>query len=341
MFRKTVVVLFLISISLDVSAQNCDAGCQMEQARIAQENSIIFWEEFNRDLDARNERRNAQLGNDNANRTQNWWGAISVNSQSGAWFWVANNLSTNDALQNVKKACPDDQCIPLAIFRNTCVAAANNSAGSLFWADDIKQGIASKKAVEKCQTQNINDHSCKVPKDNVACSGYNYSKWQGKASNFNRGGLIGVMSPKLMGIPDIKPPEVIYDPRMLDFTAQTMAFKSKDAGASVNQKQPLWMAVSISPSSGKMGMTIGITEEIAKANANKECGTADCLSILSFQGDSCTAMGSGMNAAGQSLLFMKVGDTEQTAKTNTIKECKNFGSTNCIVHAAQCHDLTP
>lgn len=341
MFKKLFPLLLVVGVALDANAQYCDAGCQVEQTRIAQENSRIFWEDYYRDLDIRIQRRAQKIGNDNANRTQNWWGAISVNVQSGAWFWVANNLSAGDALQNIKKACVDNQCIPLAIFRNTCVAAASNSGGGLFWADDTKQGIASKKALEKCKTYDPTDRSCTVPKDNVACSGYNYSKWQGKASNFNRGGLIGMMSPKLMGIPDVKPPDVIYDPRMLDFTAQALSLKSRTDGASITQNQPLWMAISLSPSSSKMGMTLGITEKIAKANASKECGAPDCQSILSFQGDACTAMGFGKNANGQSLLFMEIGSSEQLARDNTMKACKNFGSKNCQVYEAQCHDLTP
>ncbi|MEO8000808.1 MAG: DUF4189 domain-containing protein [Arenimonas sp.] len=147
-----------------------------------------------------------------------------------------------------------------------------------------------------------------------------------------------MMSPKLMGIPDLQPPEVIYDPAMVDFTSQPAALKLMASGATA--LQPLWMAISLSPRSD-MGMKVGVTKAIAEANAKKECGASDCQILLSFQGDSCTAMGSGKSTAGQSFIYMELGATEQEAKKNTLKKCKDTNSVSCEIHVAQCHDLTP
>ncbi len=113
------------------------------------------------------------------------------------------------------------------------------------------------------------------------------------------------------------------------------------AAAAAAEHQLLWMATALSPSNSNMDIGIAATEAAAKADSIKNCAASDCIVILSFQGDSCTAFGSGKNAAGQSLVFLKNAPTEQAAKSKTIDSCKSFGAKGCEIHMSQCHDLTP
>ena len=142
----------------------------------------------------RRQQRQAALNDDDFNRTADWWRVISVNVHTGAWGNALQRGSGAQAMQDVKKVCQDKDCALLALFRNTCVPGVTNVAGSAFWADDVKPRTALNLAMKKCKLDPASGRSCEAPKDFNVCSGYAYQKYDGKLSNYNRGGLIGVLA---------------------------------------------------------------------------------------------------------------------------------------------------
>ena len=128
----------------------------------------------------RRQQRQAALNDDDYNRTSDWWGAISVDVRTGVWGNALQRSSGAQAMQDVKQVCPDIDCALLALFRNTCVAGVTNSAGSAFWADDVKPSKALNLAMKKCKLDPASGRSCEAPKDFNVCSGYRYQKYDGK-----------------------------------------------------------------------------------------------------------------------------------------------------------------
>lgn len=353
---KLKIYTVLAALTLLVTHANADdvsdriqAGQRQEQrdqeAMQAQENSAQFWADYEVQLEADHQRRQAALGADNNNRAQDWWGSIAVNLASGAGVWNANHLSGGNSLKEMQNYCQQNDCELVAVFKNTCIAAAKNSQGSLFWADDVKEDVAIKNATGKCRLDKASGASCKTSKDLVACSGYNYQKYRGKLSNFNRGGLIGVMWPKFSGIPEVQPSGVIYKPAAVLLTAQARSLRDADAisvaKAMEEGKEILhWSAIATSES-GSLGLGLGITEAIAKADAMKKCASPACTVNKSYRGDICISAVSGNSVDGVAKGAMDALKTKELVEEALMSGCKSRGWLNCKIMVTQCIDATP
>jgi hypothetical protein len=314
-----------------------------QEMRQAQANEAQFWADYENQLAADHQRRQAALGADNSNRAQDWWGSMAVNSETGIGAWNANHLSGSDSLQEIQNYCQHNACNVVAVFKNTCVAAAQNSKGALFWADDVKEDIAVKNAIGKCKLDQAVGTSCKASKDLVACSGYNYQKYRGKLSNFNRGGLMGVIWPKFSGIPEVQPPGVIYKPSVAMLTSQTesspdieTAFVAQVA-TDAKKSEPRWAAMA-SSQSGEFGLGLAVTESIAKADALRKCAAPDCAVRKSYQGNICIAAVTGSTADGKEVGGMDALETKELAEATVLNGCKASGWLNCKVIISECID---
>ena len=294
----------------------------------------------------RRQQRQAALNDDDFNRSADWWGAISVNVHTGAWGNALQRNSGAQAMQDVKAVCPDKDCALLALFRNTCVAGVTNAAGSAFWADDVKPGAALNLAMKKCKLDPASGRSCEAPKDFNFCSGYAYQKYEGKLSNYNRGGLLGVLAPGLKNIPDLAAPEVFYNPGLVQFTGQTNRVRagSADAALSANSRlqtaqtlPPLWGAIATGKTG--LGMGMGLTKEIAQADALKKCA-GDCVIKFSYEGDICIASGTGTTADGRVVSGIDAAKTKALVEASVHKSCAAQGMV-CTIASVDCLDLTP
>jgi hypothetical protein len=329
-----------------------EQGYQMQQQQ--QADADAYWAENGAAImaaEAENRaRRQAALNDDDANRTSDWWGAISVNVRTGAWGNALQRTSGAQAMADVKEVCPDADCALLALFRNTCVAGVTNAAGSAFWADDVKPRKALNAATKKCRADPASGRSCEAPKDFNVCSGYAYQKYDGKLSNYNRGGLIGVLAPGLSNIPDLAPAQVIYNPSLVQFTAQTSAVRTTGADAALAANQSLqeggalpllWGAIATGQAGGALGLGMGISEDIAKADAVKKCAVSDCVIQTSYQGDICIAVVTGKNAQGNDISAMDAQKTKAEVEAKLLDGCVDKGITGCKIKMMECMDLTP
>jgi hypothetical protein len=214
------------------------------------------------------------------------------------------------------------------------VAGVTNAAGSAFWADDVKPRKALNAATKKCRADPASGRSCEAPKDFNVCSGYAYQKYDGKLSNYNRGGLIGVLAPGLSNIPDLAPAQVIYNPSLVQFTAQTSAVRTTGADAALAANQSL-------QEGGALGLGMGISEDIAKADAVKKCAVSDCVIQTSYQGDICIAVVTGKNAQGNDISAMDAQKTKAEVEAKLLDGCVDKGITGCKIKMMECMDLTP
>lgn len=254
-------------------------------------------------------------------------------------------LSAAQAMQDVKAVCPEQDCALLALFRNTCVAGVTNAAGSAFWADDVKPRTALSVAMKKCKADPASGRSCTAPKDFNVCSGYAYQKYEGKLSNYNRGGLVGVLAPGLRNIPDLAAPEVFYNPSLLQFTGQTHQVRaaSVDAVLATNTAMqntgaipPLWGAIALGKQG--MGMGMGISEQVAQADALKKCD-GECVIKFSFEGDFCMASATGKKADGSVVSGIDAAKTKALVEASVHKSCAEQGM-ECTIASVDCLDLT-
>jgi hypothetical protein len=89
-----------------------EQGYQMQQQQ--QADADAYWAENGAAImaaEAENRaRRQAALNDDDANRTSDWWGAISVNVRTGAWGNALQRNSGAQAMADVKEVCPDADC---------------------------------------------------------------------------------------------------------------------------------------------------------------------------------------------------------------------------------------
>lgn len=319
----------------------------MQQQQQAQ--SDAYWAENGAAIMAadaqRRQQRQSALNEDDYNRTTDWWGAISVNVHTGAWGNALQRSSGAQAMQDVKAVCPEKDCALLALFRNTCVAGVTNAVGSAFWADDPKPRTALNLAMKKCKADPASRNSCEAPKDFNVCSGYAYQKYEGKLSNYNRGGLVGVLAPGLRNIPDLAAAEVFYNPSLLQFTGQTHQVRAASADSALatnNAVQnngampPLWGAIALGMQG--IGMGMGITEEIAQADALKKC-EGECAIKFSFEGDFCIATGSGKKADGSVVDGIDAAKTKELVEASVHKRCAERGM-ECTITSLDCLDLT-
>jgi Domain of unknown function (DUF4189) len=292
-----------------------------------------------------------QISVDNANRVRDWWGAYSLNLATGATSWGTHYDSAKEAMQGAQATCANDRCSVLSLFRNTCVASAIDDQGRMFWADHVKPKTAQRDALTKCKAEGA-AKSCQASKNLIACSGYAYQKYDGKLSNFNRGGLLAVIAPKTAGIPDVAAAQVMYNPTLVMFTAQspalrTSAFESVLAAALDGKPRTLWGAVATGDSS--MGLGMGITSEIAKADALKKCtvqartrkvDAASCAARTSIQGDFCLAIATGIKPDGKTHSVMDARKDQAMTETSVLDACDK-AARNCKLSAVtQCVDLT-
>ena len=294
----------------------------------------------------RRQQRQAALNDDDYNRTSDWWGAISVDVRTGVWGNALQRSSGAQAMQDVKQVCPDKDCALLALFRNTCVAGVTNSAGSAFWADDVKPSKALNLAMKKCKLDPASGRSCEAPKDFNVCSGYRYQKYDGKLSNYNRGGLIGVFAPGLSNIPDLAAPEVFYNPGLVQFTGQSNNVRTGSAEAALSSNKqiqsagampPLWGAIATGQSG--LGLGMGLTEAIAQADALKKC-EGDCVIKFSYEGDICIATGTGKTSDGRLVTGIDAAKTKELVEASVHKTCAERGM-ECTIASVDCLDLTP
>jgi hypothetical protein len=324
-----------------------EQGYQMQQQ---QAKADAYWAENGEAImaaEAENRaRRQAALNNDDANRISDWWGAISVNVRTGVWANALHRASGAQAMADVKEVCPEADCALLGLFRNTCVAGVTNAAGSAFWADDVKPRKALAAAMKKCRTDPASGKSCEAPKNFDVCSGYAYQKYDGKLSNYNRGGLIGVLAPGLSNIPDLAKPKVIYNPGLVQFTAQPNSLRMAGAEAALASNRalhsagahpPLWGAIAVGTAG--MGMGMGITQAIANADAMKKC-TGECAIKFSFEGDACIAVGTSKSPDGKESSGIDVAKTKALVEASVKKTCAERGIA-CTIASIECLDLTP
>jgi Domain of unknown function (DUF4189) len=335
-------------VNADEVSDRIQAGQRQDQRdqdmRQAQESSAQFWADYEIQFEADYQRRQAALGADDDNRAQDWWGAIAVNLASGAGAWNANHLSGGNSLKEIQRYCEQNDCELVAVFKNTCVAAAQNLLGSLFWADDVKEDLAIKNATAKCRLDKASGTSCKTSKDHVACSGYQYQKYRGKLSNFNRGGLLGVIWPKFSGIPAVQPASVIYKPAAVLLTLQARSLRDADAISATHSMEAgknitVWGAMATSESGG-FGLGLGITEAIAKADALKKCANPACAVNKSYQGGICVAAVSGNSVDGKAVGAVDALKTKELAENAVMNGCKARGWLNCKIIVTQCVDGT-
>lgn len=71
------------------------------------------------------------------------WGAIAINTNSGAWAWVVNHPTATTARQIALARC-NGNCNRVLTFRNSCAAYALAANGGWGWS----QGYADRAGAE-------------------------------------------------------------------------------------------------------------------------------------------------------------------------------------------------
>lgn len=314
-----------------------------------QQQSNQYWEKYWANQaaaqQAYNEARIQALSHDDFSRTADWWGAIGVHMQTGAWSWNAGHSNGRAAYTQIMEDCPKGNCALLAMYSNTCVAAAHDVDGAVFWADNVKRKVAVESAMAECRKNSAASQTCIAPKDFVACSGYAYQDFRGKLSRFNRGGLIAMIAPKSAGIPDLAPGKVMYNPAVTQLTAQPPALRDSAAvvaAQAIAEGKPgaLWGAVALSRMGG-LGLGMGLTESMAKADAVKKCSVEGCEVVVSYEGDTCLAFGTGQSPGGKPFIVVNAFNDKARVEAITLEECKDNGGINCKIDNTNCFDLTP
>ena len=83
----------------------------------------------------------------------NCWGAISIGTRNGAWAWVVNHPTANNARQRALRKCRG-RCNRVLTFRNSCAAYATSRTGGWGWARRYNKNAAIRRALFECRRHN-------------------------------------------------------------------------------------------------------------------------------------------------------------------------------------------
>lgn len=264
--------------------------------------------------------------NDNALRKRHYVGALAYDVENLRWEWQVDAESTGRAIYELGKSCPMERCPLVAVFQNTCIAAAHSKTDHrYFWADAEKPKQAAQAALQACETQS--GQRCEAAKELAICTGYRYLASPDKLNRFQRAGLIGLFAPSAAGIARSPPAAVDYNPRLKWFQAlPTAEQQTAEARAGALGQSAAWGAFALSPSTSKLAFALSLTATGAEAAAKVQCGARDCLIAQRFQGATCIASGIGNNAAGQGMFFLQQGTDQAQADAAMDRECAKAGA---------------
>lgn len=275
--------------------------------------------------------------NDNALRQRAYVGALAYDVEKLRWEWQVDADSPGRALYELGKSCPMARCPLVAVFQNTCLAAAHSPMHQYFWADAVKPKKAAAAAIKACEQHS--GQRCQAAKELAMCTGYRYLDSPDKMSRFQRAGLIGVFAPSAAGIAQSPPAQVDYNPRLKWFQAlPTAEQQSAEARAGALGTAPPWGAFALSPSTSKLTFAVSVTATGAEAAAKVSCGARDCLIAQRFQGRTCLASGAGTNAAGQGMFFLQQGADQAAADAAMDRECTK-AQADCGTKVRFCPEL--
>lgn len=282
--------------------------------------------------------RQIAVANDEALRKRDYTGALAYNLEQGRWYWQLGADTVGKALYELGQQCPMAGCPLVAVFHNTCLAAAHNGQHGYFWGDAVKPGKAQAAALANCRAKGHQD--CVAVPELAICTGYRYLDSPEKMNRFQRGGLIGVFAPSAAGIAQSPPPRVIYNPRMQLYQALPATEQQQpEARQGALGASPLWAAFGLSPSTSKLSFEMSLTRAGAEAAARASCGARDCLIAQYFQDRTCITSGIGRNPAGQGMFFLQLGTDQQHADLAMQQECDK-AQASCEVKLRRCLQLS-
>ena len=139
---------------------------------------------------------------------------------------------------------------------------------------------------------------------------------------------------------------MLYNPGLVQFTQQPNSVRAGSADAALNANRslqgagptpPLWGAIAIGQQG--MGLGMGLTKEIALADALKKCA-GGCTIKFSYEGDICIATGTIKSADGSVVTGIDAAKTKALVEASVHKRCAELGK-ECAITSVDCLDLTP
>lgn len=280
--------------------------------------------------------RQMAAANDNALRQRDYTGALAYDLEAGRWQWQLDADSVGRALYDLGQDCPMERCPLVAVFHNTCLAAARTPDFRYFWGDAPAPRKARAAALAQCKAQG---QDCSLVQELEICTGYRYLDSPDKLNRFQRGGLIGVFAPSAAGIAASKPARVTWNPRMQLYQALPGALQQQlEAKQGALGQSPMWAAWGLSPSTSRLSFEWSLTQAGAEAAALARCGARDCLIAQRFQGHTCLSSGIGTNPAGQGMFFLQLGADQAAADAAMQYECEK-AQAQCTRTLQQCLQL--
>lgn len=297
------------------------------------------------------ERRAREWAEDKAGREADYWAATAVLAPTGETVNLGYESQPKWAFNPLRRACNMRQgCDVAVLYKNTCVAIARGDAGQLFLADDVKPQQASALASQACARAGAG--ACKVAKNELSCSGYNYidsltgEGGIGQKSLFSKWRKLRFdVAAKAGGDIVIQPPMAIYNPRLRQALARPKADRAQlsnrdvrdDAAwsrAGLTPPPDLWLAFAFSPS-GQVGLGLDRDEDSAIAGARAKCQERDCQIALRAHSGQCYAIVQGISPQAQLHAVALTGPTAEAAQKASLKQCA-AGASDCSVAVAEC-----
>ena len=342
---SNLLIALLVASSGAVRSQSCNAICEHYAHEQAMANSAQFWEQYNRKLEIKHQRRAEANRLDNAARASDYWGAIAIDNATWRWSISMQQLGATEAMSAAVDACQAKECRLVAVFKNTCIAPAYGTEGRLFFAEDASASAARRKAAAACEMTSAH---CITPEEQAVCSGYRYvdsnsdelgTGQKGLSSKYRQymrgGGLIGILSPGLAGKTAIQTPEATFDPfliRLLSYPEASRNTPAEVGGAS----RVMWGAVTASKQYGNFGMAIGPMEGIAVAESQRKCGQDDCDVVATYNSGTCIALAAPSEKNAPASVFFGKSRDEATAKTQALSKCVARHGGSCASVLSHC-----
>lgn len=300
------------------------------------------------------ERRAREWADDKAGREADYWGALAVLAPSGEAVNLGFESQPKWAFNPLRRACNMRLgCDVAVVYKNTCVALARGDRGQIFLADDPKPQQASTLASQAC-TQ-AGGGACKVAKNELTCSGYNYidsitgEGGIGQKSLFSKWRKLRFdVAARAGGDIVVQPPAATYNPRLRQALARPLAERAKLSNQDVRQDAAwakldlvpppdLWLAFAFSPSAGETGLGLERDESAASSQAQVKCGARDCKTVMTAHSGQCFAIT--LRLAPENRLEANTAITTSLEEANRAgaQECRGDPE-GCQVVLAQCVD---
>lgn len=298
------------------------------------------------------ERRAREWADDKAGRESDYWGAVAVLAPTGEAVNLGFESQAKWAFGPLRRACNMRYgCDVAVLYKNTCVAIARGDRGEMFLADDVKPQQASALASKVCAE--AGGGSCKVGKQDLTCSGYNYidsvtgEGGIGQKSLFARWRKLRFdVAAKVGGDVLIQPPMATYNPRLRLALARPKAERAELVNRDVRDDAvwaraglipapDLWLAFAFSAGSGQIGLGLDRDEDSAVAAARGKCKADDCEIQLRAHSGQCYAIVQGISPQARLHSVALIGRTPDEAQKAALKQCAK-GASECSVAVAEC-----